>query len=128
MTAPKKPDAETIVDSAEKKESRIHRRGFGSMTPEQVRALGARGGKRAHKRKTAHRYSKEEASAAGKKSAAAREKIKSDKAAKAKKRAETRAAKKAERERVVAGPHHECAIHGKFFGAKCLECSEEREG
>ena len=40
-------------------------RGFASMTPEQRRALGSRGGKTAHERGTANRFTPETASAAG---------------------------------------------------------------
>ena len=40
-------------------------RGFASMTPEQRRALGSRGGKTAHERGTANRFTPESASAAG---------------------------------------------------------------
>jgi len=41
------------------------RRGFASMTPEQRRALGSRGGRTAHERGTANRFTPETASAAG---------------------------------------------------------------
>jgi general stress protein YciG len=40
-------------------------RGFASMTPEQRRALGSRGGKTAHERGTANRFTPETASVAG---------------------------------------------------------------
>ena len=40
-------------------------RGFASMTPEQRRALGSRGGKTAHARGTANRFTPESASVAG---------------------------------------------------------------
>ena len=40
-------------------------RGFASMTPEQRRLLGSRGGKTAHERGTANRFTPESASAAG---------------------------------------------------------------
>ena len=41
------------------------RRGFASMTPDQRRALGSRGGRTAHERGTANRFTPETASAAG---------------------------------------------------------------
>ena len=41
------------------------RRGFASMTPEQRRELGSRGGRTAHERGTANRFTPETASAAG---------------------------------------------------------------
>lgn len=40
-------------------------RGFASMTPEKRRAMGSRGGKTAHERGTANRFTPESASAAG---------------------------------------------------------------
>src|ERR1700688_3206015 len=83
-------------------------RGFASMTAEEVRAHGRKGGKKAHRRKKAHRYTRAEASIAGKKSAAARAKRKIEAAMAA--------------DMVVAGPHVRCIKHGRFFGPKCLEC------
>ena len=43
------------------------RRGFASMTPEQRRMLGSRGGKTAHERGTAHKWTTEQAREAGRK-------------------------------------------------------------
>ncbi len=80
------------------------------MTPERVRALGTKGGKKSHRLGRAHKYTSEEASRAGKKSAATQKK------------------KKFEAGMVVAGPHHDCPLHGRYFGETCLECDEESEG
>lgn len=41
--------------------------GFAAMDPEKVRAISAAGGKAAHAKGTAHQFTKEEASAAGRK-------------------------------------------------------------
>jgi general stress protein YciG len=43
------------------------RRGFAVMSPEQRRAIAAKGGKAAHLKGTAHEWTSEEASLAGKK-------------------------------------------------------------
>lgn len=43
------------------------RRGFAAMTPEKRREIAAKGGKAAHELGRAHRFTPEEASAAGKK-------------------------------------------------------------
>lgn len=47
------------------------RRGFASVSPERLHAIASAGGKEAHARGTAHRFSSEEAVAAGKKGQAA---------------------------------------------------------
>lgn len=41
------------------------RRGFAAMTPEQRSAIASKGGKAAHAKGTAHKFSSEEAKAAG---------------------------------------------------------------
>ncbi len=46
-------------------------RGFGSMKPAKARAARSKGGRAAHVAKTAHEWTKEEASAAGKKGGSA---------------------------------------------------------
>ena len=43
------------------------RRGFGSMSPEKQREIASKGGKAAHAKGTAHEWTPEEASEAGKK-------------------------------------------------------------
>jgi general stress protein YciG len=43
------------------------RRGFAAMDPAQVREIASKGGKAAHKAGTAHRFTSEEAAAAGSK-------------------------------------------------------------
>lgn len=43
------------------------RRGFGGMDRERVREIAGKGGKAAHAKGTAHKWTREEASAAGKK-------------------------------------------------------------
>lgn len=45
----------------------IKRRGFASMSPEKQRELASRGGKAAHEKGTAHRWTADEAKVAGKK-------------------------------------------------------------
>ena len=40
-------------------------RGFGALTPEQRRALGSKGGRTAHERGTANKFTSESASSAG---------------------------------------------------------------
>jgi general stress protein YciG len=47
------------------------RKGFAAMSPEKQRAIASKGGKRAHELGHAHRFTSEEASAAGKKGGAA---------------------------------------------------------
>ena len=42
-------------------EGNLHRRGFGSLTPEQRREYAARGGRKAQARGTAHRWTSETA-------------------------------------------------------------------
>lgn len=42
-------------------------RGFATMTPERIREIASKGGKEAHAKGVAHRFTTEEASAAGKK-------------------------------------------------------------
>jgi len=42
-------------------------RGFGSLTAEQRKAISSKGGKAAHKAGTAHKFTPEEAAAAGRK-------------------------------------------------------------
>lgn len=54
------------------KESNVHRRGFGSMDPERQRQIASMGGKRAHEDGTAHQFTSQEASAAGRKGGLAR--------------------------------------------------------
>ncbi len=54
--------------------SGIKRRGFGSMSPEQRSRIASMGGKQAHADGTAHRYTTEEARAAGRKGGLARSK------------------------------------------------------
>lgn len=46
-------------------------RGFAAMNPERVKEIASRGGKAAHEAGTAHRFTKEEASAAGRKGGSA---------------------------------------------------------
>lgn len=48
------------------------RRGFASMDPERQRHIASLGGRTAHEQGRAHRFTSEEASAAGKKGAEAR--------------------------------------------------------
>jgi general stress protein YciG len=43
------------------------KQGFASMSPEKRRAVGSKGGKRAHQLGTSHRWTRETARAAGKK-------------------------------------------------------------
>ena len=43
------------------------RRGFASMSPEKQRAIASKGGKAAHEKGTAHKFSSEEARIAGRK-------------------------------------------------------------
>jgi general stress protein YciG len=47
------------------------RRGFAAMDPDRVRAIASKGGRAAHAAGTAHRFTAEEARAAGKKGGAA---------------------------------------------------------
>jgi general stress protein YciG len=42
------------------------KRGFASMSPEKQRAIASKGGKKAHSKGTAHRWTSETAAAAGK--------------------------------------------------------------
>ena len=46
-------------------ESKVHLRGFASQTPERRREIASMGGKRAHQLGKAHRWTPEEARAAG---------------------------------------------------------------
>lgn len=48
-------------------ESRVHKRGFGSMSKERIRQIASSGGKAVQAAGTAHRYTSEEARAAGQK-------------------------------------------------------------
>ena len=51
------------------------RAGFQSRTPEERREIAARGGRAAHAKGTAHRWTREEASAAGRKGGGARDMV-----------------------------------------------------
>ena len=46
-------------------------RGFAALTPDQRRALGSKGGRTAHERGTAHKWTAEEAREAGRKGGSA---------------------------------------------------------
>lgn len=54
--------------------SNIHKRGFASMSKERLAEITSQGGKAAHVKGTAHRYTPDEARAAGKKGGRARSK------------------------------------------------------
>lgn len=47
--------------------SKIHKRGFASLSPEKLRQITSKGGIAAHVQGVAHEWTKEEARAAGKK-------------------------------------------------------------
>lgn len=53
--------------SEERSQSRKSNRGFASMDPERRRQVASNGGRTAHQQGVAHKWSKEEASAAGRK-------------------------------------------------------------
>ncbi len=53
--------------SAPSAPARKSRRGFASMDPERLRAISSQGGKAAHEKGKAHRFTSEEARAAGRK-------------------------------------------------------------
>lgn len=55
-------------------------RGFSGMDPERQRAIASRGGKAAHKKGTAHQWSRKEASEAGQKGGTATAKKRRDEA------------------------------------------------
>lgn len=55
---------------------RKSRRGFASLTPERLRELASKGGKTAHAKGTAHKFTSEEAKAAGAKGGRAAKKRK----------------------------------------------------
>lgn len=56
------------------KPSRKHLRGFASMDPQRLREITSMGGKAAHKAGRAHKFTSEEARAAGRKGGLARRK------------------------------------------------------
>jgi general stress protein YciG len=53
----------TMTETPRRKE----RRGFASMSPEKQREIASKGGRAAHQKGTAHRWSSDEARAAGRK-------------------------------------------------------------
>jgi len=65
----KTPEAEAVVvpEPAPVEEPKKQRRGFAAMDRAKVRAIARRGGQTSHARGTAHRFTAEEARAAGKK-------------------------------------------------------------
>ena len=81
------------------------------MTHERVRALGTKGGKKSHRLGRAHKYTSRRGQP---------------------RRQEKRGDPEKEEVRSgdgrVAGPHHDCPLHGRYFGETCLECDEESEG
>lgn len=52
---------------------KISRRGFASMNPDKQRLIASKGGKAAHKKGTAHKWTSQEARLAGKKGGLARQ-------------------------------------------------------
>lgn len=61
-----------VPEAAAAAEERPRRgRGFASMDPERLRAISSKGGRSAHAKGLAHRFTTEEARAAGKKGGAA---------------------------------------------------------
>lgn len=54
-------------DKKAKKESRVSKRGFASMDPARQREIASKGGKMAHEKGTAHKFTPEEAREAGRK-------------------------------------------------------------
>lgn len=57
------PYGSSMTDTPRRKQ----RRGFASMSPEKQREIASKGGRAAHKKGTAHRWSSAEARAAGRK-------------------------------------------------------------
>lgn len=58
-------DKEEVPSNAEEAKPRL--RGFAAMSPDQRRALGSKGGRTAHERGTANKFTPESASVAGRK-------------------------------------------------------------
>jgi hypothetical protein len=54
------------------------RKGFASMTPDERKVIASQGGKTAHAQGKAHKWTTEEASAAGKRSAEARKRAREE--------------------------------------------------
>jgi general stress protein YciG len=62
------------MDNSQSEQPKKKGRGFASMSPEKQREIASRGGKSAHAKGTAHKWTSEEAKEAGKKGGAKRAK------------------------------------------------------